>query len=261
MEYIRKFDILGVRISAGDMGAVCKFISETIHEKTRAYICTCPVNTVMECLNDKEAFKSINLADVTTADGMPVAWLGRLKGFKDARKVSGSDLMLEVCRISEEQGFKNYFYGSTPVVLERLEKKLKTMFSNLKIAGSYSPPFYIEFKNEDKKIIDMINNSNSDILWVSLTSPKQDVWIFRHRDKLNVPVLIGIGAAFDFISGIKKRAPRWMQKIGIEWLFRFLCEPKRLWKRYLVNNVLFILLLLKEGSVIHFFPFCSLNKK
>lgn len=247
MERIKKFDILGAHISATNMGEVRDFINNVIKDSKKIYISTCPVNTIMDCQDNREAMQSINAADLAVPDGMPVAWIGKIKGFRNIGKVSGTDLMLEICKLSEKKGFKNYFYGSTPQALASLKRQLKISFPALAIAGMHSPVFYGPVQ-EDRIAGDIgnINKSDTDVLWIGLGSPKQDIWMFKYRGKLNVPVIIGVGAAFDFISSLKKRAPIWMQRSGLEWLFRFLQEPKRLWRRYLINNTLFILFILKD---------------
>ena len=183
---------------------------------------------------------------MVTPDGVPVVWFGRLKGLKNVKRVYGPDLMREMCRISQDRKYRNYFYGSTPEVLDRLSTNLRALFPGLMVGGMYSPPFREILPEEDAGIIEAINQSSSDILWVGLGSPKQDVWMYEHRDKLNVPVIVGVGAAFDFIAGTKKQAPKWMRKSALEWLFRLLSEPRRLWKRYILGNSLFIYLLAKE---------------
>lgn len=243
---MEKFDILGVRISAINIGIASAVIEDAITKRNKIYVCVCPVSTIMECRKDENVLHSVNSADLATPDGMPVVWLGRLSGNKDISRVYGPDLMLKICCASQKKGYRNYFYGSSPQVLEGLQKRLKILFPGLSITGLYSPPFRELSGEEDKEIIRIINNSNSDVLWVGLGSPKQDLWMRMHRDVINVPVIIGVGAAFDFISGSKKQAPKWMQRGGLEWLFRLICEPRRLWKRYLIGNVSFLYLVGKE---------------
>lgn len=241
----KKFSILGVNISAINMQDALLVVRQAIEQKKKIYISVCPVSTIMECQKNTEIFTSVNSADLVTPDGMPIVWLGRLKGHNNIRRVYGPDLMLEVCRISGKRGFKNYFYGSHEQVLNKLQYKLKRLFPGLVVSGGYSPPFRKLSREEDEKIIQMINDSGSDILWVGLGSPKQDLWMNEHRDNLNVPVIIGVGAAFDFLSGAKKQAPLWMQRSALEWLFRLASEPRRLWKRYILGNAKFLFLLMK----------------
>lgn len=242
----RRFNILSVNISAINMNNACESIEKAIIEGKKIYISVCPVSTIMGCQQNKDSLKSVNSADLVTPDGMPIVWLGKFKGYGNIKRVYGPDLMLKMCEISQIKGYRNYFYGSSQFVLSRLEQKIKEKFSDLIISGSFSPSFCKSFQEEDREIIEMINNSNCDILWVALGSPKQDIWMHKHRNKLKVPVIIGVGAAFDFIAETKKQAPRWMQGVGLEWLFRLINEPGRLWRRYLLGNFMFLFLLLKK---------------
>ena len=200
----------------------------------------------MECKKNEKVLRSVNSADLATPDGMPVVWIGRMWGYKNIRRVYGPELMQEVCGISVKNGYKNYFYGSSPEVLNKLREQLNEKYPGLITSGSFSPPFQQLTKDEDDKIVKEINNSNPDIVWVGLGSPKQDLWMYEHRDRLNAPVLIGVGAAFDFLAGTKPQAPRWIRDNGFEWLFRLITEPKRLWRRYLVNYPLFVYYLIIE---------------
>jgi N-acetylglucosaminyldiphosphoundecaprenol N-acetyl-beta-D-mannosaminyltransferase len=246
MGKMEKFDILNVKISAVNINEVCAAIEDLIRRKGREYICVCPVSTIMECQADTKVLESVNASFLATPDGMPVVWLGKLKGYKNINRVYGPDLLLRMCQISEEKGYRNYFYGSTPEVLEKLLDNLRKMFPGLAISGAYSPPFRSLIEEEDKKNIEMLNAADSDIIWVGLGSPKQDIWMSQHRGLLNSTVMIGVGAAFDFIAGIKKQAPFWMQKSGLEWFFRLINEPARLWKRYLVGNSVFLCLICRD---------------
>jgi N-acetylglucosaminyldiphosphoundecaprenol N-acetyl-beta-D-mannosaminyltransferase len=194
----------------------------------------------MACRRSADVLRSVNCADLVTPDGMPVVWLGRLLGHRNVRRVYGPDLMRKVCEISALKGFRNYFYGSTQDTLNRLKARLSEAYPGLVVSGLHAPPFRKASEEEDRSMMEEINNSNPDIVWVGLGSPKQDLWMHEHRERLNAPVMIGVGAAFDFLAGTKPQAPAWMRKSGLEWLFRLIHEPKRLWRRYLVDNLLFI---------------------
>lgn len=239
-ENLTRFNLLGVLVSAVNMPAACRIIEESIIKKRKSYICLCPISTIIACQEDPKAMRSVNAASLAAPDGMPVVWLGKIYGNKGIGRVYGPDLMKEICRISEEKGYRNYFYGSTSETLEALKNKLWQIFPGLKISGSYSPPFRQAYALERESNIEMINNSNCDIIWVGLGSPKQDIWMHEHRERLTAPVLIGVGAAFDFVSGVKKQAPHWMQKTGLEWSFRLFYEPRRLWRRYILGNAFFL---------------------
>ena len=243
---MKRVNICGVHISAINPHMACDAIKEWVENRRKAYVCVVPVSIVVDCQADKEYRMIINNADMATPDGVPLVWLGRLKGYKMMERTYGPDLMLDVCKMSQENDYRHYFYGSTTETCRLLESKLKERFPRLSIIGKFSPPFREMTYEEERRVIEEINRLKPDILWIGLGSPKQDYWMVKYRDKLEVPVMIGVGAAFDFISGIKKQAPRWMRRAGLEWFFRLCCEPKRLWKRYLIGNSKFIYFLLRD---------------
>ena len=235
-----RFDILGVNISAIDMNDACSLVEDAILKKQKKYICVCPVSTIMECKRSDRALESVNSADLVTPDGMPTVWVGKMYGYKNIKRVYGPELMQNICGISKKKGYKNYFYGSSEDVLNKLKANLNKDYPGLVISGVYSPPFRQLTKEEDDSAVESINNNDPDIIWVGLGSPKQDLWMHEHRARINAPIMVGVGAAFDFLAGVKPQAPRWIRNNGFEWLFRLITEPKRLWRRYLVNNFLFI---------------------
>jgi len=240
------FSVLDVNVSVTDLEHASQTIGSWIQNRVKTYVCIAPVATIVECQYDEKYRQIINNSGMTTPDGMPLVWLGKMNGRNDVQRTYGPDLLKKMCDYGLSKGLCHYFYGATDQTNMLLIDKLKKDYSNLNIAGTYSPPMNDDGTGEDQVIIDQINNLNVDILWVGLGSPKQDYWMAQHRDKLNVPVIIGVGAAFDFIAGTKKQAPRWMRSSGLEWLFRLCCEPKRLWKRYLIGNTTFLYLILKE---------------
>jgi N-acetylglucosaminyldiphosphoundecaprenol N-acetyl-beta-D-mannosaminyltransferase len=195
----------------------------------------------------------VNRAGLVTPDGMPLVWLGRLKGL-EAKRVYGPDLMLLTCEMAARKGYSHYFYGGMPGVPEKLADHLQRKFPGLKVAGTYSPPFRQMTAEEDQKIIQKINKARPHILWVGLSSPKQDLWMAEHLGKIKAPVMIGVGAAFNFHSGSVKQAPHWMQRSGLEWVFRLSQEPKRLWKRYLFDNPAFAVNVLLQLTKLKKFP-------
>lgn len=205
------------------------------------YVCIANVHVVMEAW-DSPAFREVvNTADLVTPDGMPLVWLMSLKGQRDQQRVYGPTLMLHVLEIAAQEKIPVGFYGSTPDVLHSLVERMQVRYEDLEIALSVSPPFRVATPEEDARIIDEINRSGAKILFVGLGCPKQEIWMKEHRGRVNAAML-GVGAAFDFHSGFKPQAPAWMQKLGLEWLFRLLSEPGRLWKRYLYNNPRFLVL-------------------
>ena len=181
---------------------------------------------------------------MVTPDGMPLVWIAKSRGFKNIARTYGPELMESLCCSGR---YRHFFYGGTGECLNRLENKLKQRNPQMNIAGRISPPFCEQSEAELRLDIEKINSVKPDILWVGLGSPKQDFWMHKNRDKLNVPVIIGVGAAFDFLSGMKKQAPSWVRHSGLEWLFRLCAEPRRLWRRYLIGNTLFLFLLIKEN--------------
>jgi N-acetylglucosaminyldiphosphoundecaprenol N-acetyl-beta-D-mannosaminyltransferase len=232
MELLRQ-NILGVHISAINMEQAVDTITDWIIRDQKKYICVTPAHSIMECHN-RPALKSIfNSSGLTTPDGMIIVWLLKAMGHRHVNRVYGPDLLLEVCKYSVHLGWSHYFYGGGPGVADKLSQKLYEQFPGLQISGCYSPPFYPLTKSEDEKIIHKLNESNADIIWIGLGSPKQEEWIAKHRSLLSSPVLVGVGAAFDFLSGVKPQAPRWVQRNGLEWLYRLSKEPRRLWRRYI----------------------------
>jgi len=209
------------------------------------YVCICNVHSVVTA-NQKESFgRVINEADIATPDGAPVAWMLRHMGHQDQQRINGPDLMWRYCEQAQHRDESIFFYGSTEATLSALRLKLLTAFPILKIAGAISPPFRTLTAEEDAAIVKQINASGAGVVWVSLGCPKQELWMAAHRGQINA-VMIGVGAAFDYHAGTIKRAPKWMQDSGLEWLHRLLSEPRRLWKRYLVTNTLFIIGAIKQ---------------
>ncbi len=209
------------------------------------YICVANVHTVMEAWDSKPFHETINNADLVTPDGMPLVWLLRLKGHRDQERVYGPTLMLHVLENAAQAGISVGFYGSTQQVLDQLKAHIQTNFANIKISYSFSPPFRDITPAEDEQISNAISLSKTQILFVGLGCPKQETWMATHRGRIPA-VMIGVGAAFDFHARIKPQAPQWLQSIGLEWLFRFLTEPRRLWRRYLKHNSRFIFLAIAD---------------
>ena len=243
---IQRANILGVEVSAINMTIAMDSIRGWINGGQQHYVCVTPVHALMDFRRDPDLLRIVNQSGLTTPDGMPLVWVLKLMGFQHVERVYGPDLMLEVCRMSQDTGYRHYFYGGVESVPETLCQNLLKRFPDLEIAGTFSPPFRPLSADEDRRVIERINSADPDIVWVGLGAPKQERWMAEHLGKINAPVMIGVGAAFDFHAGLKKQAPRWMQRCGLEWFFRLITEPKRLWKRYAVNNPLFLLLLLTQ---------------
>jgi N-acetylglucosaminyldiphosphoundecaprenol N-acetyl-beta-D-mannosaminyltransferase len=241
--------VLGVSISAVNLPLAVSTIDRWIAERTPNYVCVTGVHGVMESQNDPKLKAIHNAAGMVTPDGMPMVWMNRMAGNAHVTRVYGPDLMLDVCAASAargELGAKHFFYGGAQGVAELLRTRLIERFPALQVVGTYCPPFRPLTAEEDQKLIEQIDASGADIVWVGLSTPKQEYWMASHLRRLKAPVLIGVGAAFDFHAGLKKQAPKWMQRSGMEWFFRLVTEPRRLWKRYLRNNPLFVYYLLLE---------------
>jgi len=209
----------------------------TAHESR--YVCICNVHSVVTASQDSGFKEVIINADMATPDGAPVAKLMRLLGCVGQQRINGPDLMWRYCEQAQYRDESVFFYGNSEQTLAILKTKLLAAFPTLKIAGAISPPFRALTKEEDDAIVTQINASGAGLVWVSLGCPKQEYWMAEHRGRINA-VIVGVGAAFDYHAGTLKRAPLWMQHNGLEWFYRLLSEPRRLWKRYLVTNTLFI---------------------
>lgn len=242
-----RVNILGVGVSAINMSDAVRLIRTWTEQQTPHYVCVTGVHGVMESQRDDDLRRIHNRAGLVTPDGMPLVWLSRLNGQARVKRVYGPDLMLAVCEESIQFGWRHFFYGGAEGVADRLVCSLKQKFPDLTVAGTWTPPFRPLTTDEDAEVTRLINDSRPDIVWVGISTPKQERWMADHLLRLSAPVLIGVGAAFDFHAGLKRQAPRWMQRAGLEWLFRLGSEPRRLWKRYLFNNPLFLFLILLQA--------------
>lgn len=230
---ISTVDILGVNVSAINLPRCLTAIDGWIAARQQSYICVADVHAIMESHWDHEFRQIHNAAALVTPDGMPLVWLCRLAGHRDSNRVYGPDLLLALCEHSVPRGYRHFFYGGGPGVAQQLADRLRERFPGLAIAGTASPPFRALSGAEMLEAAREINLARPDILWVGLSTPKQERWMRRQLGHVGAPILIGIGAAFDFHSRHKRQAPRWMQRGGLEWLFRLATEPRRLWRRYL----------------------------
>src|SRR3989338_8715527 len=239
-------EVLDVKIAAVNPLVACDRIRNWVKERKKIYVCAAPVSTLVQCQENEAYRQIINAAGMVTPDGMPLVWIGKWRKNKIIERTYGPDLMLALCDLGQSEGYRHYFYGGDSLTNVRLLEKLRSRFPGIRIAGSVSPPFKAVGEMEGDSVIAQINAANPDILWVGLGSPKQDYWMSIHRERLDVPVMVGVGAAFDFIAGTKLQAPPWVRRIGLEWLFRFCCEPQRMWKRYLIGNTKFIYYLIRD---------------
>jgi len=218
-------NVLGVRVSAVNLESATKLIEKAIEDGRKEYVCVRDAHGVVRCQSDPELRSIHNRAFLVTPDGMPLVWALRHAGHTESDRVYGPDLMLSVFEAVSSKGLRHFLYGATAKTLEQLQSRLITKFPEARIVGSYAPPFRGLSLQEETDIADRINRSGADIIWVGLSSPKQELWMARMRDRLDASVLIGVGAAFDFHAGLKRQAPRIIQRSGFEWAFRLLCEP------------------------------------
>jgi N-acetylglucosaminyldiphosphoundecaprenol N-acetyl-beta-D-mannosaminyltransferase len=238
-----KVNVLGVFVDATNLTDGTLQVMRWIAEEKKTYVCVTGVHGIMESQRDPDLKRVHNSAGLVTPDGMPLVYISRAAGHPACGRVYGPDFMLEILRESVVHGYRHFFFGATPKTLNRLTERLQKRYPGLQIAGTYSPPFrpLTEFERAD--IVAQMNNSSPHVVWVGLSTPKQERWMADYRPSLEAPVLIGVGAAFDFHAGTVRQAPAWMQPLCLEWLFRLLVEPRRLWKRYLSNNPVFIVAL------------------
>ena len=243
---IQRVDVLGVGVSAINMEIAVQEISRWVEAREPHYVCVTGVHGVMESQKDDALLEIHNRSGLTTPDGMPMVWAGRRAGAAHMARVYGPDLMLEICRRSVEEEWTHYFYGGKEGVPDLLASRLREQFPGLKVVGAYSPPFRELSPEESAAIVEKISEAQPDFVWVGLSTPKQERWMAAHIGSLNVPAVLGVGAAFDMNAGLLPQAPFWMQKRGLEWLYRLIKEPRRLWKRYLGNNPRFALAIMRR---------------
>lgn len=247
---IDRVNLLGVGVSAIDVAQALETIERWLCRREQHYVCITGVHGIMESQRDEALRRIHNRAGLVTPDGMPLVWLSRLQGRRQVERVYGPDLMLASCERFGAMGCRHFFYGGGEGVAQRLADRLRRRYPGLLVAGTYTPPFRPLSAAEDQAIMRDINGADPDIVWVGLSTPKQERWMDAHVGHLKAPVLIGVGAAFDFHAGLKRQAPRWMQRSGLEWLFRLGTEPRRLWRRYLRNNPAFIWYVLLQAAGI-----------
>lgn len=238
--------ILKTNINVTNMKETIAYIDENLDMLKGNYICVSNVHTTVMAFRDKEYREIQNGGAMALPDGKPLSIVSRRRGYKQAERVPGPDLLPQVLQISEKRGYKHYFYGSSENTLIKLEEKLRKQYPKLQIVGMYSPPFRTLTQEEDLAIIEQINATDADFVWVALGAPKQEIWMHAHRNRIK-GLMIGVGAAFDFMAGTVDRAPMWMQDLCLEWLFRISQDPKRLLKRYLGTNFTFVYQVWKEN--------------
>ena len=245
----RRVNILGVGISVLNLDTAVAAIAAAVKERAKGYICVTGVHGVMEAQDSPPFREILNKAFLNTPDGMPMVWLGKLDGNKTMSRVYGPDLMEAVfawSREARDPGCSHYFYGGAPGVAEELRRNMQARFPGIVVRGCHSPPFRPLNAEEEAALAAEIARLRPDIIWVGLSTPKQEKFMAEYLPKLDATLMVGVGAAFDFFAGRTRQAPRWIQRSGFEWLYRLCQEPRRLWKRYLKNNPLFVMKLIGQ---------------
>lgn len=249
-----RVNVLGVGVSALNLDIALAKIKQALEKREKGYVCVTGVHGVSEAQDNPEFRQILNRAFLCTPDGMPLVWVGRWHGRKEMDRVYGPDLMLDVLTLSEQTGWRHFLYGGANGTAEALRQKLKERFPKLQIVGTYQPPFRPLNAEEQAELEESVRAAQPDIMWVGLSTPKQERFMAANLARLDVTLMFGVGAAFDFFAGKVRQAPRWMQRSGLEWFFRLCTEPKRLWKRYLKNNPLFVIRIICQLAGLKKYP-------
>jgi N-acetylglucosaminyldiphosphoundecaprenol N-acetyl-beta-D-mannosaminyltransferase len=236
----QRVNILGVGVTPLHLAQAVETLNEWRETGRRDYVCCVSVHGLVTAQRDLSVRAALNRSGLATEDGMPLVWWCRRVGFAQAGRVCGSDLLDAMCALAVRRGHRHYFYGGGPRVVEQLVSRLTQRYPGLVVAGYRAPPFRPLTEEEDAADVAAINAARPDFVWIGLGMPKQEKWMAAHVGKIDAAALIGVGAAFDFHAGTKPRAPLWMQRSGLEWLFRLVSEPRRLAGRYFVANTIFL---------------------
>lgn len=241
-----RVNILGVGVTALNMKLALDETECLLQRGDQGYVCVTGVHGIMEAQSDEQFREILNRSFLTTPDGMPTVWLGRLHGFKQMARVYGPDYMLGLCERSVTRGYRHFLYGGKDGVAEALREELTRRFPGLNIVGTYTPPFRPLNAAEENDLRVRLEASQADVLWCGLSTPKQERFMDTYSHRLPVKLTVGVGAAFDLLSGNLAEAPDWMKHAGLQWLYRLIKEPRRLWRRYLINNPKFTWLILLQ---------------
>lgn len=233
-------DILGIRVSAINLNRAVQIAKRWIAIEKSGYVCVTGVHGVMEAQKSKELRNILNHAVMNTPDGMPMSWVGWLQGFDEMDRVFGPDFMSAVCQLSSEQNYRHFLYGGRPGVAQELKELLELKFSGLQVVGTYTPPFRALNAEEENELLAQVHASGPHILWVGLSTPNQELFMAHYVDRLQVPLLVGVGAAFDYHTGRIRDCSPWIKRAGLQWLHRLFQDPWRLWRRYLSSNLTFV---------------------
>jgi N-acetylglucosaminyldiphosphoundecaprenol N-acetyl-beta-D-mannosaminyltransferase len=242
----KRFSVGPVEVSALTFDAAVEGVLAARDASGRLSVHFCSANTVVEASQSDRVRDALLRAELVAPDGVPLVWVGRLQG-QHVERVCGPDFMLAMVDRGRALGYRHYLYGGAPGVAEKLATRMRQRFPGADFVGIEVPPFRALSADEDAAAVAAINRARPDCVWIGLGSPKQDLWVADHRDRLDAAAVLAVGAAFDFHAGTKRRAPLWMQRSGAEWLFRLLTEPRRLWRRYTVVNLQFLALVLRQA--------------
>jgi N-acetylglucosaminyldiphosphoundecaprenol N-acetyl-beta-D-mannosaminyltransferase len=247
-------NVLGVGVHAIDLPAAATLIENAVREGRKGYVCMTGVHGIMEAQRDPEFRKILNRALLVAPDGMPTVWVGRLQGKSAMKRVFGPDLMIEVCRRSTYPRIRHFLYGGNPGIVDELSATLRRKIPGIRIVGTFTPPFRPLDASEQLWLEKQIEAAHPDIVWVGLSTPKQEKFMAANFQRLPVKIMIGVGAAFDIHTGHLKDAPQWIKNAGLQWAHRLYQEPGRLWKRYLVNNSSFLTALSLQLTGLRRYP-------
>ena len=244
---IPRFDVLGVRLHAMNLTVATAAVMEALRDRRRGYVCVTGVHGVSEAQTNPRFRSILNSAFLNTTDGMPLVWLGRRAIGPRVDRVYGPDLMLEILQATQHTGHRHFFYGGAPGVADELKARMEKRYPGIAIVGTYCPPFRPLNTDEEAELSTLVRDRKPDIIWVGLSTPKQELFMAEYLPRLETTLMFGVGAAFDFHTGRVSQAPRWMQRSGLEWFYRLSREPRRLGPRYLINNPLFVARLAAES--------------
>jgi N-acetylglucosaminyldiphosphoundecaprenol N-acetyl-beta-D-mannosaminyltransferase len=245
-DHCKRVNVLGVGLSVINRQTALQLALDALGRGARGYISVTGVHGVIEAQDDAVFRDILNSSFLCTPDGMPMVWMGRLAGHREMDRVYGPDFMLDVCAASVERGIRHFLYGGAPGVAATLKQRLEARFPGLQVVGTYEPPFRPLNQAEAEELRHQVEAARPDVLWVGLSTPKQERFMAEYLPRLQVTLMAGVGAAFDFHTGRIRQAPHWMQRCGLEWFFRLCQEPRRLWRRYLKNNPRFVALALGQ---------------
>jgi N-acetylglucosaminyldiphosphoundecaprenol N-acetyl-beta-D-mannosaminyltransferase len=247
-------NVLGVAVSAINMDLAVDLASRWIDAGRPGYVCLTGVHGVMEARADHAFRRILNRAAINAPDGMPMTWVGRLQGFRQMDRIFGPDFMAGMCRLSAERGYRNFLYGGQPGVAELLRDNLQAKLPGLRVTGTYTPPFSNLTPEQERDMVARVRESKPQILWVGLGTPKQERFMAQYLHRLEVPLLVGVGAAFDYQTGRIRDCSAWVKRAGLQWAHRAMQDPARLWKRYLRNNPIFLWHIASQISGLRHYP-------